>query len=485
MSRQAAFAFMLCIAQVACSQTFSARHDFGQSSTPDFGVTIFRSDTGYWIVQQGRISNPYMRMCLASISEDGGVQEIASFGRDGLGCSAGSANGCTVSSYGDLYAGASTDNGSQVDAVVWRISEEFDSLWASFLFPDTSDNSIGRMVRCKDQNSYTIGGVWHGSLSGQMFLSKLDSSGAVHWIQEYGTSIRDEGCSLDTTPDGGFILGGRSWLTDDDFQAYIVKTDSIGTEQWHRHLGGPYKDGWASVICTADSEYVMVGSHATNSSTSKRLYAARLDGEGEIEWQRQYASATEANELSSVTELADGTFIAAGLYFDTTEFQGVLLRFDQNGDSLWMRTYEHPPLSGIFSVHWLLHVIQDQDGSFVATGSCNDGEQDLWVIKVDSFGCLVPGCQLYDNIAEQGIDLNILAYPNPTQGRLFLSFRSAHIPQGEFTLLNSAGQVVQRFQPGGASVEIDYDIGHHPGGVYLLRYQEQGVVQWSQKVIKE
>lgn len=121
----------------------------------------------------------------------------------------------------------------------------------------------------------------------------------------------------------------------------------------------------------------------------------------------------------------------------------------------------------------------------MATGSCNDGEQDLWVLKVDSFGCLVPGCQLYDNIAEQGLELNVLAYPNPTRGKLFLSFRSAHQPTGEFILFNSAGADVQRFAPGGSSVEIDYDIGHHPAGMYLLQYQEQGRVKWSQKVIKE
>jgi hypothetical protein len=34
-------------------------------------------------------------------------------------------------------------------------------------------------------------------------------------------------------------------------------------------------------------------------------------------------------------------------------------------------------------------------------------------------------------------------------------------------------------------MEIDYNIGHHPSGMYLLRYQEQGLIKWSQKVIKE
>ncbi len=397
-------------------------------------------------------------------------------------------NGATRIPSGELYVSASTDDGAHVDAVVWRISPEYDSLWTVFIFPDTADNSLGRMVRCKGQYCYTTGGIWHGSQSGQMFLAKLDSSGTVEWIREYGTSVRDEGYSLDTTPDGGFILGGHYWQSDANRQAYVVKTDSLGNEQWHSYLGGPYKDGWANVVCTADSEYVVTGSWATyqtNSTTNSRLYAARLDIEGDLVWQRQYGIATEANELSSVTELADGTFIAPGFYFDSTEFQGVLLRFDQYGDSLWMRTYEHPPLTGVYSVHWLSHVIQDTDGSFVATGSCNDGEPDLWVLRVDSFGCLVPGCQLYDNIAEQGIALNVLVYPNPASDRVFISFRSAVPTTGEFTLVNVAGQVVRRFSPGGKSSEIDLDISPHPPGLYLLRYSDPSGKLWEQKLVKQ
>lgn len=482
-------AFAVLWACTALAQPFSVRHDYAQSSDTDFGVRAFLVGTSFIVVQRGHISpGGVNRLCFTAISGNGTATDVESFGRDSLGCTAGGCNGPTSALGGDIFICGSTDDGTRVAALTWRLSSTHDSLWSVFLFPDTTDNSLGKMVRCRTGMNYSTGGVWHGSASGQVFLAKLDSMGSVAWIREYGTSVRDEGYSLDTTPDGGFILGGHTWLSATNWQGYLVKTDSAGNALWHRYLGGPYKDGWANVVCTADSEYVSVGSYATyqtDNTTNKRLYAARLNADGDVEWERQYAMASEVNELSSVTELADGTFIAPGIYYDTTSYKGVLLRFDQNGDSIWMRTYQHPPLVGVFSVHWLAHAIQTTDGGFVATGSCNDGEQDLWVLKVDSFGCLVPGCQLYDNIAEQGLELNVLAYPNPTRGKLFLSFRSAHQPTGEFILFNSAGADVQRFAPGGSSVEIDYDIGHHPAGMYLLQYQEQGRVKWSQKVIKE
>ena len=41
------------------------------------------------------------------------------------------------------------------------------------------------------------------------------------------------------------------------------------------------------------------------------------------------------------------------------------------------------------------------------------------------------------------------------------------------------------FQPGGASVEIDLDISHDPPGIYLLQYQDERGVRWSQKLVIE
>ena len=52
-------------------------------------------------------------------------------------------------------------------------------------------------------------------------------------------------------------------------------------------------------------------------------------------------------------------------------------------------------------------------------------------------------------------------------------------------MLNIAGQIVRRFQPGGSSVEIDLDISEQPAGLFLLRYTDPEGTRWESKVIKE
>lgn len=68
--------------------------------------------------------------------------------------------------------------------------------------------------------------------------------------------------------------------------------------------------------------------------------------------------------------------------------------------------------------NYLCSVIQAPDGGFIAVGDVGptDGStQDTWVIKVDSMGCLVPGCN--GNLGVTTIHIGepeFIIYPNPT-----------------------------------------------------------------------
>ena len=473
------------------AQTFSTRNDHDDALQAEMGFYIVGVDTGYLVVEAGSSAQDiFQRICLLSVSLNGNVNEIISFGRDSLSCFPGWANGPDPLDDGGLLLMGTTDDGTRLSSRVWRIGGALDSLWSVEVFPDTMDGSIGTMARAKDGAYYVTGSVWHGPSSGQMFLAKLDTLGNVLWTQEYGTSIRDEGYTLEETSDGGFILGGHSWLTSDDHQGYVVKTDGNGNEQWHVHLGGPYRDAWANVIASSDGEYIVAGAYAdyqVSITTAYKLYAARLDAGGAMIWERNYGSMGMITGFSSVTALTNDAYVAAGIYSDNAVDKGVLVKFAANGDSLWMRTYQHPPLAGNSSTHWLRSVIEDPDGGLVATGMCYDGQQDLWVFKVDSVGCLIPGCQLYDHIAEaplspDQVPFHVLAYPVPADDRLFISFRSAKKPEGEFSMYDAQGGSVRRFSPSSRADEFDIDVGDLPAGIYTLEYQERGS-RWVQKVV--
>ncbi|MFN8153758.1 MAG: hypothetical protein U0Y08_05655 [Bacteroidia bacterium] len=60
---------------------------------------------------------------------------------------------------------------------------------------------------------------------------------------------------MQTTTDGGYIIGGSSTNTTGfDFDYFIVKLDSIGNVQWQRMIGGSGHDNLNSL-----SQLPMVG----------------------------------------------------------------------------------------------------------------------------------------------------------------------------------------------------------------------------------
>ncbi|MBK7086332.1 MAG: hypothetical protein IPH53_17410 [Flavobacteriales bacterium] len=58
------------------------------------------------------------------------------------------------------------------------------------------------------------------------------------------------------------------------------------------------------------------------------------------------------------------------------------------------------------------------DGGYIMAGTTVDSmivSQDAWLVKMDSFDCLVPGCQVFDGLEEQVTDLRdaLEVFPNP------------------------------------------------------------------------
>jgi hypothetical protein len=96
---------------------------------------------------------------------------------------------------------------------------------------------------------------------------------------------------------------------------------------------------------------------------------------------------------------------------------GVILKLNTSESKEWVRFYKHPEVVQDWTTDYNLYDIKPtSDGGFVSAGwfaHSIDNTQDTWVIKVDSFGCLVPGCELTSvpKIERSITALNI--YPNP------------------------------------------------------------------------
>lgn len=230
------------------------------------------------------------------------------------------------------------------------------------------------------------------------------------------------------TSDGGYLIGGlsNSLSCNGGYDSWVVKTNSLGVQQWSKCYGGSFDDGDAILGHQyPNGDYLFVGYKNDHIAGSYQKKITRIKSNNIVDWQQTYGGHNSNTSLQSLLVLPDGDIVSAGVDF----FDAVILKANEFGDSIWTRKYKYQTAT----VNNLWDIDSTSDGGFVAIGTTNFGGQDVWIIKVDRFGCLEPGCWLpeqyqikYENVA--GIDeyewgyFNL--YPNPSNGNFNLQYET-------------------------------------------------------------
>ena len=156
----------------------------------------------------------------------------------------------------------------------WKYSLDTPSwdLWGGIIANDNGSFSY---------SFWTDGGSFGG---GDIYLVNIDSDGNEVWYNEYGTSFYEWNRTLISTIDNGFALGGMAYGTTDSWGNpvqgfYILKTDSIGNEEWYSLNHPPF--GHSEVflndfIQTTSLGFVMIGSQGN------QIIVMKLDQNGNL-----------------------------------------------------------------------------------------------------------------------------------------------------------------------------------------------------------
>ena len=207
----------------------------------------------------------------------------------------------------------------------------------------------------------------------------------ITFQRTYGGTGWDQGCSVQMTRDGGYIVAGATLTFGAGYtDVYLVKTDVAGNMLWTKTYGGPNYEYSFSVQQAADGGYIIAGYTESFGAGQEDIYLVRTDSNGDTLWTKTFGGA-HYDEGLSVLQTFDGSFIVAGW----TECFGAgggdvwLIKANANGDTLWTRTF------GGTSDDWGRSVQQTADSGFIITGSTGSygaGQGDVWLIKTDANG---------------------------------------------------------------------------------------------------
>ena len=285
--------------------------------------------------------------------------------------------GYIIGGYADSYGYPSHD--------VWLIKTdaEGNKEWYSIYGGVASDGAF--TVRQTMDDGYVALGYTDsfGSEYHDVWLIKTDSNGNEEWNKTYGTSEWEIGYSIEQTNDGGYIIVGTTESYGSGSQdAWLIKTDSNGNEEWNQTYGGINND-WGSAVClTDDGGYVITGDTRSFGPGGYDIWLIKTDESGNEQWKRVYGDSYSDDTGYSLKKTNDGGYIISGT---KTSFASQLtdiwlIKTDINGEMQWNLTFDGG------DDDWSYSVDETSDGGYVLTGLTNSygtGDYDLWLIKVD------------------------------------------------------------------------------------------------------
>ena len=417
----------------------------------------------------------------------------------------------------------------------------YDSTWNYYMpidiAEDVFDSTYVLCGRWQDSTDIANGG---GTVEG--FTLKLDSLGNHIWQQRYDSVFQCTG--ITQAMDGGFWLCGMidsiychnefNGLPYYDKDVVLIKTNNMGQEVARVHVGALGHDFFFKIHESAPGKVLLAGRIGRMPECNSNYYQNGGDNLGAV--YTRSVTLTESNQLvlepdlktyayvPSLGDLVDlhvigkELLIASNTFMKTDSSQnsngiwvakGTLLKLDENRDSVWMKGYSYytagyeGELSQNDSHYAAWHFILDSkptpDGGWVCAGYVKQGYYDPlpwvttpWVFKVDSMGCLEPGCQFVTQVEEIviGLENTLKAYPNPTRDYVYIDF---DLPPGyndaetELIVFDGMGREVSRqfLSPSAFIAPVQVDLSQQPTGVYIVHWIHGSKWYDSVKVVKE
>jgi len=514
--RAATLTACLLVGALAVGQGFNKRYDFLDWGTAQTALGIELLPDGYLTIGGGTdydsiapgLFFAHGSVHLTRLDLNGNVLWEKRSWRPLHSALPGWSNCCdTIPGGGYVVGGASEDTTGFDEVYLMRFDANGDTLWTK-VFGDPNGNQfwIGFQVKRTPNGDFLVVGITGQNGPFNAFVIRTDSDGNELWrrIYVYAPGIEGGLGALALATADEFFSCGTIALNSNNSDHWVQRHRPDGTVRWQVAWGGIWREGSMHLSTMSDGHVIASSGmgYAAN-LTQMRPYLAKLDSaNGGIIWDREYGPIGYGTQFFPAKECPNGDIIAAGVTYANFGMgsgqKGLLCRTTSSGDSLWMFAYYSVADGLTNGTGRFYDVLPTADGGFIAAGAAYFSatgnnppgiSQDTWVVKVDSLGCVVPGCNNV-GITEQATNLlgAITIWPNPaheqTTIHLDLPPSVAHLPL-QLSVVGIDGRIViQQAWPRGVS-DFSFPVSGFASGVYYVHVANEGKWLTGDKLVVE
>jgi hypothetical protein len=235
---------------------------------------------------------------------------------------------------GFVVVGTYTSSSYNEDVMVVKFNSNGDIAWQKTYGGSGTDKPSKVVVY--PNGSMMISGITSSNNSGDVgashgswdyLLIKLTATGDKEWIKAYGGSQSDDAFGLAATADGGAIITGSAFSSQNGDvtgtnhgkeDLWVVKVNASGDLTWSTLLGGTGSDYATSVKVTADGGYLLAGDTNSNDGDvgitqgDYDIWVLKLNNSGKILWSKTFGGTAYDDEGGGLLLNTDGSFYVMG-----------------------------------------------------------------------------------------------------------------------------------------------------------------------------
>jgi len=312
-----------------------------------------------------------------------------------------------------------------------------------------------------------------GKVHGRVFIARLDEFGDVLWTRIFDFSEHGQVRSIRATEDGDLVCTGDGVnpSNNDNVDVFLLKVSSDGETEFVRWYGREERDWGNSVVEIQGHGFLVAGQTEVRTDALRwNGLLVRTDTQGDTLWTRIVELGNYGAFHKVVRIGAD--YVVSG---SASTVDLILARFNDEGDLVWINNYS--------GMEWFtssgLAVLEDH--SYVVCASLL-GNASPYVVRT------VPDTTLaFVNESSPLLpDFRISAYPNPfnstTTLRMDLPIGTRNV---KLTVTNVLGQTVEQreIEVLAPRVDIQLSLDNWPSGIYFAQAQAMNKTQTTKLVL--
>jgi hypothetical protein len=286
---------------------------------------------------------------------------------------------------GHIIVGSTEGYGSVGDDLwMFKVDNTGSVAWNKH-YGGAGNESGFNVIGTTDGGYLVVGATTSYGLGGEdIWLVKTDANGEMQWNKTYGGTFDDEGWMPIQTSDGGYLVVGIVGTSEGIGDGWLLKVDSTGTLEWQKTYGGSGDDGLYGITPASAGGYILSGFTNSTGAGDYDAYLIRVDAQGNQQWAKSYGGAQrdvayQAFETSETDFVIDGTTRS----FGAGKADIWLFMTDAMGGMMWNYTYGGPEVdSGWYGV-------KTPDGYALGGYTYSygtNGNAAAWLVKVDKNG---------------------------------------------------------------------------------------------------